>query len=497
MRIMKNIVLAFSLLIAINSYGQDYHYWSEHFGARAALLGGAATAGLGDIATTYYNPAAMAFVDKTTLSVTVNAYKIRSVKLHNIVGDDLDMKQTQFTTFPNFIGGIVKFKNLPKIRLGYAVLAKKNFISSFDYLHQEDYELVDTTLGSERYVSSYSLHHSINEYSAGFALSYKLSKSWSLGFAHFGTYRAVKYSNSIDVNIFPSDYSLNSVVYVASQVNFNYYNVKGVFKPSIALDAGNFKFGLAYTTPSFNIMGKGNVYRKVALLNVEFHPGYFGSVSLVDSRKGVKAVHKEFGALAVGVSWRIKKKAWLHITNELFFPGDYYLIMDPENQVNAYPDFFFTPDTVYTWFGEQNYLAYGEQTVQVFNMGIGFESKIGERWEILLGARTDFLSNYSVSTHVTGRIGVETSKWELYHFSLGFSHVSKKSKKLTVGLEYGMTPNRNIYQFVNFTNPDPDIVYYGDVSAIAYPTQFSLELIIGIELNMAKMFSSEEIPVDP
>lgn len=485
------------LLTSQNVVSQDYNYWSEHYGTRATLLGGAATAGLGDIATVYYNPAAMAFVDKPSLSITVNAYKFRSVKLNNVVGKDLDMKQTQFSTFPNFIGGMAKFKKLPRIRLGYAVLAKKAYVGSFDYLHQADYELIDTTAGLERYVASYQLHHTISEYMAGFALSYKLSKSWSLGFAHFGTYRAVKYSNNIDVNIFPSDYKLNSVVYVSSQVNFNYYNVRGVFKPSIALDAGNFKFGLAYTTPSFNIIGKGNVYRKVSLLKVEFNPGQFGTASLVDSRKGVKVVYKENGAFAVGVSWRIGKKAWLHITNELFFESSYYLLFDPENKVNAYPDAYFAPDTIYRWFGDQNFLAYGEKVYPVLNWGVGFESKLGERWELLMGARTDFTYNYGVSTHVIGRIGVESSKWHLYHFSLGFSRVSKKSKKFTIGLEYGMTPKTKFNQFVNFTEPTAKKLYYLNLEKTAYASQFSFELVIGIELHAAKGFTSEEIPVEP
>ena len=67
--------LALCYIFTFNSVSaQDYHQWSEHFGARASLLGGAATSGLGDNATAFYNSAAMAFVDDPSLSISVNAY---------------------------------------------------------------------------------------------------------------------------------------------------------------------------------------------------------------------------------------------------------------------------------------------------------------------------------------------------------------------------------------------------------------------------------------
>ena len=487
----------FLLLASLNVASQDNYYWSEQYGTRASLLGGAATSGLGDVATLYYNPAAMSFVSKPSLSITVNAYQFKSVKLHNAAGDGLDLKNTQFSTFPNFIGGMVKFKKFPRFRVGYAMLAKNNFRSKFDILHQEDYELIDTAQGLERYIASYSLDYSINEYMGGWALSFKLSDTWSVGFANFGTYRSVKYANNIDVNIFPQTYSVSSIIYVGSQVDFDYYTIKTVFKPSIALDAKNFKFGMAYTTPSIHIMGSGNVYRKVSLLNVEFSPGVFSSVSLVDNRRGVNVIHKENGAFAIGISWRFKKRAWLHFTHETFYGNNYYLLFDPENEVNAYPDAYFSPDTVYRWFGEQNYLAYGEQSINLTNFGLGFETKIGERWELLLGIRTDVINSGSVSTHVIGRIGTEGSKWWLLHYSLGFSRVSKKGKKVTVGLEYGMATSNNFYQFVNFTEPTTGKLYYLNIEKTAYASQYSFEIVIGIELHAAKGFTSEEIPVEP
>ncbi|PCH98571.1 MAG: hypothetical protein COB85_01260, partial [Bacteroidetes bacterium] len=356
---MKKLIAVFLILFSLNGLCQDYHYWSEHYGTRASLLGGAATAGLGDIATVYYNPAAMAFTDKPSLSVTVNAYKIRSVKLHNAVGDGLDMKQTQFSTFPNFIGGMAKFKKLPRIRLGYAMLAKRAWVSNFDHLFEGEFDLVVATPGLEHYTANYNLFHSINEYLGGFAISYKLSDTWSIGFAHFGNYRSVKYSNNIDVNVFPADSTPGALRTISSEVNFNYYNIKGIIKPSIAIDAKNFKFGMVYTSPSFSILGKGNVYRKSEFINYEFKPGQFATASLVDSRKGVNVKHKEAASLALGVSWRFKKKAWLHFTNEIFFAVPYYLLFDPSNEVNVYPTNYFVEDTIYAFGGDQNFLAYG------------------------------------------------------------------------------------------------------------------------------------------
>ena len=430
------------LFICLGSFGwsQDYHHWSEHFGARASLLGGAATAGLGDNATTYYNSAAMAFVEHPSISISVSAYRIRMLKLENALGEGLDLKESSFSTMPNLIAGVVALKKHPKLRLGYAVLTRRSFNSKFDFLDEADVEILPQFAGLERRAYAYNLHHQMMEYSAGFGISYQVSKGFSIGLSHFGIYRDVKYNRKYSVNILPQDFSGLEVYELSNDQSFNYYNVKGVFKPSIALNVENFKFGLALTTPSFNMFGKAKAYRRISYINLkDILPDFGVDFLVVDRVEDIKVEHKEFGSLAIGVSWKLGKKSWLHITNETFFGGKEYYIFNSDEKPSVYPNVFSDELLKSELLGGQNFLSLTEQTEARTNIGMGFEGPIGKNWDVYLGARTDFLYNENVGDrYETQVIQIESSMWNLYHFSIGMVHTTKKNKRYTVGVEYGM-----------------------------------------------------------
>lgn len=459
-------ILFFCITFIINSINaQDYHQWSEHFGARASLLGGAATAGLGDNATVFYNSAAMAFVEDPSLSISVNAYRIRMLKMEDALGEGLDLEETQFTSMPNLIAGILTFEKRPKLSLGYAVLTRRSFSSKFDFLHEADQEILPQFAGDERWVYSYNLNHQLMEYWAGIALSYQVSKSFSIGLSHFGIYRDQKYSNAQEISILPQDFSGLEIYQVSNDQSFNYYNVKGIFKPSIALNLENFKFGLAATTPSFNMFGNGQAYREIAYVNVADISDEIGvDVQIIDRVKGFKAVHKEHGSLALGVSWKLGKKAWLHCSHETFFGGKKYFIFNVDEKPSIYPDAFTEQQLEDLILGGQNFLSLTEETEATTNLGIGLETKLTPRWDMYLGARTDFLYN-EYHEDETKVMRIESSKWQLMHFSLGIVHLTKKNKRYTVGLEYGAAP-------LNFAN-------VGDSKVASNSFKLMLEIEVG------------------
>jgi len=133
---MRTIVFFIFILTSTLLFSQDYHQWSEQFGARASLLGGAATAGLGDNGTVYYNPAAVSFVEHPSMSISVNAYRVRRLYLKNALGEGINLKHAQFNTMPNLIAGIIDLPKHERLRLGYAVITRRKYDSKFDYLHE-------------------------------------------------------------------------------------------------------------------------------------------------------------------------------------------------------------------------------------------------------------------------------------------------------------------------------------------------------------------------
>ncbi|MFT7614100.1 MAG: hypothetical protein ACI9J3_003082, partial [Parvicellaceae bacterium] len=367
-------------------------------------------------------------------------------------------------------------------KFGYSINTKTAFASMYDYLHQENYEILDSLVGLENYVAGYSYNHRVSEYWSGFGVSYQLTESLAIGLAHYGIFKDVKYSHFVSLSALPLDASTGDIASVNSAINFNYWNVKGVFKPSIAFSWPKSKLGITYTSQSFNIMGRANVYRQFSIINLD--ESIATDITFVERREKQKAVHKSYGSLAIGVSKKIKNKSWVHFTNEMFFGSPYYLLFNPENPVNTYPSSIADSITLQI-FGDQNFLAYGEQYLPIINFGLGFESQLNDKLGILFGARTDF--NFNALPYYTyTKMSIEASKWNLYHFTCGLTKKTKDNKIITVGFEYTMTPRGKFYQFVNFTNPSSSNALLGDRQPTAWIQQHGFKVIIGIEIGKGK-----------
>lgn len=476
--IMRILIPLFTFCIYLNTIAQDYHQWSEQFGARASFLGGAAISGLGDNATVYYNSAAMSFVEHPSFSISVNAYRISNIQLKNALGKGFDLKETQLSTIPNLISGIYAPKKHQKVRFGYAVITRRNFSSKYDYLFQGFREVVSATNGPESFVGGYNQNHQLQEYWAGISIALKVSDHFSIGLSHFGIYRNVKYSNANEFSALPTDGSTGDVTSFNSKISFNYWNVKGIFKPSFALDLENFKFGVSFTTPSFNMLGKANVYREFSIINMD--ELIVTDLKIVDRAEKIKAVHKENGSLAFGVSWKLGRKSWLHWTNETFFGGKYYLIFDADQSASKYPTYL-SDEAVSDFFGQQNFLSFGEETVARTNIGLGLEVDMNKKWDLYLGIRTDFMFNEKPYFDYE-RIGIDASKWNLYHASLGIAFTSEKMKKYSAGIEFAFTPKKSFYHVIDFNTPATNNLFLGvggnDATAKMMSFKFLLEIDI-------------------
>ncbi len=58
---------------------QDAHYWTNQFGPKASLLGGAVIGSVDDISGTYYNPGALSIGTDLSFAVSANVLEMSSV----------------------------------------------------------------------------------------------------------------------------------------------------------------------------------------------------------------------------------------------------------------------------------------------------------------------------------------------------------------------------------------------------------------------------------
>lgn len=468
-------------LVTVLSSAQDYHYWSEQFGTRASFLGGAATAGLNDNSDVYYNPAAMAYIEKPSLSISVNAYRFSTIYLNNVLGDGLSVKGHSLNILPNMIAGVLPLKKHPKLRLGYAVITKRFYENKFNYFHAHFADIIKSEPGNEIFLGSYYYYHAVKEYWGGIAASYKINEHIALGLSHYGAYRNVKYTNQYDLDVLPSDGGAGEISSVTSTIIFDYWNVKILFKPSISFHYDKFRMGITYTTPTMNIVGRGNVYRDFSVVNLS--EVISSDIAVLDRQNKIKTTHKDGGSLAVGLSFKLNKNNWLHFSNETFFAAKEYYIFEHETSPNVFPTSI-TEDEVINFFGQQRFLSLKEKSKLVSNFGLGLESKVSDKLSMLFGARTDFLHNADPNFQFD-RLQVSSSKWDLFHISIG-AETFIKNKRYMAGIEFGFAGNPKFKQAANFENVQDETNIFGTDNGSARAQVYSFKFLMEISLGTVK-----------
>ena len=433
------------------AFGQDNHYWNDQFGIKASALGGAAAGGLDDYSMVYYNAAAMTLVEKRALSFSVNAYQIRKFKQQNALGPKQDLHSTEFSVVPNMVAGIMTLKKFPKWHVGYMLLSKNVHNSKLNSFHSAQYDAIDLP-GQENFVSTYAQEIRNIEYSVGFGISYDATPHLSFGLTHMGMFKSVKYYNDYSITILPQDTSSSQDTRFSSNISFNYWDVKAMFKPSVLLHYPKFRIGFAATLPTFNIVGRGTFFREFSTLNLDGEGLLPFDISIVSKSTRTKVTHRNPASFSLGVSLQVSEKVWLHASAETFLKQNYYLIHNDPTEAQHYPEFI-TDSVIIALFGGQKFLSYGEGSRPVTNVGLGIEIQVSKKSGIQFGGHTDFNYNrYPVYTFT--RQNVQSSQYSGLGFALGGNLDLKGGKRASAVFEFGFALPKTTNYTVDFTSPN-------------------------------------------
>lgn len=449
MKIKNTFSLLLAGLLPIISTGQDNHYWNDQFGIKATALGGAVVAGQDDYSMVYYNAAAMTLVEKRALSFSLNAYQIRKMKQENSLGPNIDLQSTEFSIVPNMLAGIMMPKKFPKWRIGYMLLSKNVHNSKLNSFHSGRYDALPLP-GDEKFLSKFAQEIRHLEYWAGFGISYELSPHVSVGLTHMGIFKNARYYNDYSVTVLPQDTSSSQDTRFSSNMTFNFWNVKGIFKPAFMLSYPKFRLGFAATLPSFNLVGQGTFFREISTLNMESILPY--DISIASKSTRTKVRHRNPTSFSLGLSGQLSEKIWLNISAETFLKRDYYLIHDDPTTPEYYPDFV-SDSTIIAVFGDQKFLSYGEASRPVTNVGIGVDIQLSKKAGLQFGGHTDF--NYNrFPVYTFDRQVIQSSQYDRLVFAVGGNLDLKGGKRAAMVLEFGFAIPKTTDYVVDFTTPN-------------------------------------------
>ena len=107
------VPLAFALVTgATETTAQDAHYWSNQYGTRGNLLGGAVVGSALDISAVYYNPGGLSLITGPELLATSKVFEAVDVSVQGSGDLDLELSDLSLGVAPGFFAGLVPLGEL-------------------------------------------------------------------------------------------------------------------------------------------------------------------------------------------------------------------------------------------------------------------------------------------------------------------------------------------------------------------------------------------------
>ncbi|MGE0431174.1 MAG: hypothetical protein AB7K09_06305 [Planctomycetota bacterium] len=376
------------MLIAFASplAAQDSHYETNQYGADAALRGGTATAGVRDTSAVWYNPAALGFLDNPSISVNANAYRIGESNLGDFAGTGEDIKSTPLTTVPLLVSGLLMEERLlPGHRFAFAIINRTVSQISINSRLREIRDVLDrgnfTTAGNEDYAATLTADSDITEIWGAIAWGYKIIPELSVGTSLFGALR--QHSLGFTAVARAVNPNIGGAVATADLTEkFQYLNLRLLMRIGIAVDLGNVKLGLSFTTPSGSLFGEGGVLLQASINNVDVNGDTFGDAGVMeDSQQSLAATFESNMALALGAQVQLNHLITLAFEVEWNAAAGRFSIMTPEARnliVGSGFVFLTTDDFTPTY-----------RYTTTFNFGFSMAFRFSTAVSLLFGFNTD------------------------------------------------------------------------------------------------------------
>lgn len=468
---MPKALVIILFMTSLLCHGQDNNYWNMQFGAKSALLGGAAVGAYADNGTMYYNPAGLNFKDSTNINVSANLYKVERMRVKNALGDGINLTSYNFDVTPQLISGTRRLSK--HVGIGAVVLTHNDLDITFQqsFSAQKSIYPQDTTF-KRNYIGDFDYRNRINEQWFGLCMSFNLTQKLTIGFTHFFNYRFQRFSHHISATAisedtvsfrgFTSQYDYNRDVrydVVTSLAKFGL-----MYKPNPRLS-----LGITATMPSVTLFGRGKTYTKVYASNLAYNN--YDSYTVFDRQRGLNVEHNTPFSVAAGMKAVIGKLK-VHVSAEYFAPLEQYDIINPTDSLNV--------NKSGVEYNSANLLGVQYSAQQVLNGAIGLEYGLFEKASVLGSFRTDFNTQTNKTTSQDNS-SLSTSYMDLYHATLGCS-IRKNKKNFLVGISYSFGHLLSQKQFADFNNPTDASNLLGEAFKKATYTYGSLGLIFGIAL---------------
>jgi hypothetical protein len=208
---LKASILLATLAWPVTAVPQDAHYWTYGYGPIGQLAEGTLVGGVEELSAVYYNPGALALINRPRFVIGLNSIELAEIKVPGAAGERLDFDQTIFDVVPAMVAGHVGENRGQADHFAVAFLSR----------HDSDWDLA---------YSDVRVSGAAPDGSAGFGrarqrlVEYWVGGSWShrlsVGLSPFFAYRAQRSRRALTLEELAGDTS--RAVFVGRENEYNH-----------------------------------------------------------------------------------------------------------------------------------------------------------------------------------------------------------------------------------------------------------------------------------
>ncbi len=381
-----SLITVFALCTAVPAMAQDSHYWTNQYGTESWLLGGAVVGSTTDLASTYYNPASLAFYpDTSAIQTAVSLNWSRTA----IEAKDLDFQLVSGSSAP--LPTLVSL-NLPLKFLGSRAL-QLSFLKRTDVkmnLSGISYTAAGADTG---YVVTGLIDRELVDSWFGLTWSKAFGKEHAIGITAYISAVSSSYQSVLATGVVTKDSKASSSL--SDYQAFD--NIRFLAKAGYYYDSRPVSFGVSITTPSIKLLNTFGETRtsQTSVVNDSV-------VSLYgDRQSGLTAKYRTPFSVAAGATW-YSKQTTVYITVEWFDGLDPYAPLQPEPFTGTIP---------------ASIIIYGNTVKRygIANVGMGIRQRVSEKTSLYFSLLRDG-SSLKPSDNAADAI----VNYDLYHATVGW-----------------------------------------------------------------------------
>ena len=391
---------------------QDANYWTHQYGTRATLLGGVVVGSALDLSGTYYNPGVLGLIEDPDSFIAAKVFQYPRITLEDFGKKENNLNTSTVGPAPSLVAGRLKFKEPGKHWLGYSFLTRQEVDFDLAGTFQTQLDLSSVS-GLEAVVGDVRLDEKLSESWVGLTWAYKVSKNIGVGVTQYLMIRSHRTNFHLLAEALDSS---GGITLAMGGLRYSYLNWRLLWKLGAAFDFERVALGIALTTPSLKLYGKGSTGTNTTGVGWNLGDGTNGDFLAADYQEGVKANFKTPISLSLGSTIKFKKVR-LYGTVEWFSPMGRY-------EVIAGRDFYAQSS------GQMLSNNISHELGSVLNYGAGIEYVFSPR----LRAYGSFTSDYSARKKGTDT-NLSVSDWDIFHLMAGADFGIKRAA-FTLGLGY-------------------------------------------------------------